>query len=182
MKRILTGVLAFALVAPATARAQGARFGLGGGLTLPTGDYGNADKTGWHVLGKIDFHIPMSPIGIRVDGSYGQTSHKTSFAPDGNTKLAGGTVDVVWNVPMAAPMTKPYLFAGAGLYNVNVKSPSLPAIDTSLTKVAFGGGVGLSVGVGPVHAFVEGRFLSVRTEGGATNFIPVTAGVSFGSK
>src|SRR2546426_6898475 len=44
---------------------------------VPTGDYNTLDKTGWHVLGKVDIRIPLSPIGVRVDGVYGQTSHRS---------------------------------------------------------------------------------------------------------
>src|SRR5207249_9583227 len=47
------------LGATAEARAQGTRFGLGGGLAAPTGDYGSVDKGGWHALAKVDFAIPM---------------------------------------------------------------------------------------------------------------------------
>ena len=31
--------------------AQGPRFSLGAGLTVPAGGYGTADGAGWHVLG-----------------------------------------------------------------------------------------------------------------------------------
>ena len=70
--------------------AQGARFGLGGGLLSPLGDYKNLDKTGWHGLVRVDLSIPMSPVGIRVDGLYGQTSHK---APSTATATARGLAD-----------------------------------------------------------------------------------------
>jgi len=58
MKRIRPGILALALGLCATpglgAQAQpteGIRFGVGGGLTLPIGNYGDFDKAGWHVMG-----------------------------------------------------------------------------------------------------------------------------------
>ena len=35
-------------------------------------------------------------------------------------------------------------------------------------------------GMGPAHFFVEARWVSVRTSGAATNFFPLTAGVTFG--
>jgi hypothetical protein len=63
-----------------------------------------------------------------------------------------------------------YLLAGVGF----------SFIDGSALSPAFAGGTGLSVGAGPSTAFVEGRFMSVRTSGSALNFFPVTGGLSFG--
>jgi len=184
MKRLVLGLAMLGLAslgATAAAHAQSARFGLGGGLAAPTGDYGSADKGGWHALAKVDFAIPMAPVGIRVDALYGRTSHKDqSGSPvPGNTQLAGGLASLVWNVPARAPMFKPYLLAGAGVYHVKVAT-SLG--DASETKLAFGGGVGSSFGAGPARFFVEGRYLRVQETGGAMSFLPITAGVTFGLK
>src|SRR5690242_9778781 len=103
------------LGATAQARAQGTRFGLGGGLAAPTGDYGSVDKGGWHALAKVDFAVPMAPVRSRVERLYGRTTHKDQrgTAVPGNTQLAGGLASLVWNVPMPAPMFKPYVLAGA---------------------------------------------------------------------
>ena len=175
---IVTVVVAFAGVA--TAVAQSARFGVGGGLISPLSDYKNGDKTGWQAGARVDFAIPLSPVGIRVDGLYGQTSHKAPFENDGNTKLIGGLASVVWNIPVPAPMVKPYLVAGGGFYNVKVTIPSL-AVDSSESKFAYGLGGGVNVGVGPVHVFGEGRYVSIQTDP-KTSFIPFTVGLTFGSK
>ena len=184
MRRLLpvVGTLALASLGAGTvAQAQRVRFGIGGGLVRPTTDYSNVDKTGWHVLGKVDFKVPMSPIGLRVDGLYGQTTHNAVYSIDGNTKLIGALANVVLNIPMTAPLVQPYVLAGGGAFNVKISAPS-QGVDTSETKFAFGAGAGASFGAGPVHFFVEGRYLSVRESGGSTNFLPVTAGVTFGSK
>ena len=123
MSRLMLGLAMLGLAslgATAEARAQGTRFGLGGGLAAPTGDYGSVDKGGWHALVKMDFAIPMAPVGVRVDGLYGRTSHKdqSGTTVPGNTQVAGGLASLVWNVPMRAPMFKPYVLAGAGVYHV----------------------------------------------------------------
>jgi len=80
---------------------------------------------------------------------------------------------------MPAPMFKPYVLAGAGVYHVKV-STSLG--DASETKLAYGGGAGGSFGAGPARFFVEGRYLRVQESGGAMTFFPITAGVTFGLK
>ncbi len=174
---VLVAVGLASLAAIGVAQAQGARFGIGGGLIAPTSDYGTADKAGWHLLGKMDIKIPMSPVGLRVDGLYGQTSHAPTFSPTGNTKLMGGLASVVWNVPLPAPMVKPYVVAGGGLFHV--KSTDA-AGDTSVTKFTYAAGAGLSLGAGPLHFFVEGRYVSIRESGGSTNFMPLTVGMTFG--
>ena len=93
MNRVLQVALAVtlgSLTGVAATAAQGARFGVGGGLLSPLGDYKNLDKTGWHGLVRVDFSIPMSPVGIRLDGLYGQTSHKALSTA---TATARGSAD-----------------------------------------------------------------------------------------
>jgi hypothetical protein len=175
MKRLqqwVTALILVLLAGASGAAAQSAKFGLGGGLVVPTSDYNTLDKTGWHVLGKVDIGIPMSPIGVRVDALYGQTSHRSPAT--GNTKLAGGMAGAVWHVPTAVPGFKPYLLGGIGFYNVKT--------DTSVTKFTWGGGVGTSVGVGPIHGFGEARYMSIQASGGSLKFFLVTVGLAFGSK
>ena len=184
MKRLLQWVGAVVLVmlaGPSGTAAQTATFGLGGGLTPLNGYYGSVEKAGWHILGKLDFAIPILPLAVRVDALYGQTSHKAPYEGDGNTTLIGGLANLVWKIPTAAPMMTPYVIAGGGVYHVKITIPSVP-VDTSATTFAFDLGAGVNVGAGPVHLFVEGRYLNIRERGSSVNFIPLTAGVSFGSK
>ncbi len=158
MKQLLQGVLALVMTAVAgtSVAAQSVRYGLGGGLTMPVSSYSD-----------------LSRLGVRVDGMYAQTSNNAPLI--GNTKLAGGTADLVWNVPMAVPGFKPYVVAGAGVFNYNPGGGSV-------TKFTWGGGLGASVGIGPIHGFGEARYLSIQASGGSLKFIPVTVGLSFGSK
>ncbi|HXL34337.1 MAG TPA: outer membrane beta-barrel protein [Gemmatimonadales bacterium] len=182
MNRVLQLALAVGVVSlasVATAGAQGARFGVGGGLLSPLGDYKDLDKTGWHGLVRVDFSIPMSPVGIRVDGLYGQTSHNAPLNGDGNSKGIGGLVSLVWNIPVPAPLVKPYVLAGGGFFNVKTTIPSL-SVDTSESKFAYGLGAGARIGLGPVNFFAEGRYVSVQTSGGSKKFVPLTVGVLFG--
>src|SRR2546426_805788 len=180
MNRVLQVMLAVTVVSVATVAAvaaQTASFGVGGGLIAPLSNYKDGDKAGWHVAANVEFAIPLSPVGVRVDGLYGQTSHK---ADDGKTKLIGGLVSVVWKIPVPAPLVKPYVVAGGGVYNHKVTVPSL-GTDSSESKFAYGVGAGVNVGVGPAHFFAEARYVSVRTDP-HTTFTPLTVGVTFGSK
>src|SRR5712691_11937795 len=104
------------LAGVAATAAQGARFGVGGGLLSPLGDYKNLDKTGWHGLVRVDFSIPMSPVGIRVDGLYGQTSHKAPFDGDGNSKGIGGPGEPGLEHPCAGSHSEAVCAGGRGLF------------------------------------------------------------------
>lgn len=186
MNRVLQSVitvLVFSLACVATVAAQGVRFGLGGGLIAPLSDYKNADKMGWHATLNANFAIPMSPVGVRVDGLYGQTSHKDigTTPVTGNTKLIGGIANLVYNIPVPAPVVRPYLLAGGGVYHVQIKATAgSTTIDTSETKFTWDFGGGAKFGAGPASFFAEIRYVSIQESGGATKFVPITVGVMFG--
>jgi hypothetical protein len=175
MKRIHMAVLGLALglVAAPTLRAQqpteGIRFGFGVGPTLPIGDYGNVDKLGYHVLGALQMPISGSPVHVRVDVMYSQTSHDIV---SGNTTLFGSTVDALYHLGDRAASARPYILGGLGLYNVD-------AGGASEAKLAFGFGGGLLFNLSGLNAFVEARYMSVQTSGSSLTFVPITVGLMF---
>ena len=177
MKRIRLGILALALGLFATpalgAQAQpteGIRFGVGGGLTMPIGTYGDVDKAGWHALGVLQFPIGQAPIHGRVDAMYGQTSHDVG---SGSTTLTGATGDILYHIGDRAASVRPYILGGIGFYNVD-------AGGASESKFAFGAGGGILFSIGTMHAFLEGRYMSVQASGSSLNFLPITLGLLFG--
>jgi opacity protein-like surface antigen len=185
VRQLATAFALAAVVGISRSAAQNVRLGVGGGLTAPQSDYKSVDKTGWHALVRADVAIPLSPVAVRVDGLYSQTSHQdiNGSPVDGNTKIIGGLASLVWKIPTAAPMVKPYVLAGGGMSNFKQTFPSSPGTSqVSETKFTWAAGLGLSVGVGPVHGFVEGRYMSVQTSGTPSRFVPVTVGLTFGSK
>jgi hypothetical protein len=177
MKRVPLGILALALGLFATpglgAQAQpteGIRFGVGGGLTMPIGTYGDFDKAGWHVMGVLQFPIGQSPLHGRVDAMYGQTSHDVG---GGNTTLTGATADLLYHLGDRASSVRPYVLGGLGFYNID-------AFGASESKFAFGAGGGILFSIGTMHAFLEGRYMSVQTSNNSLNFLPITLGLLFG--
>jgi len=176
MQRNRLGILALALGLFATpglgAQAQpteGIRFGVGGGLTMPIGDYGDIDKAGWHALGLIQFPISQSPVHLRFDAMYGQTSHD---AGGGSTTLTGATGDLLYHLGSRASSVRPYVLGGLGFYNVDFGG-------VSESKFAFGLGGGILFSIGTMHAFLETRYMSVQTSPSLT-FLPITLGLLFG--
>ena len=177
MKRVRQGMLALVLGLFATpglgAQAQpteGIRFGVGAGLTLPIGAFGDIDKAGWHALGVLQFPIGQSPLHGRVDAMYGQTSHDIG---SGSTTLTGATGDIVYHIGDRAASVRPYIVGGLGFYNVDFGG-------ASESKLAFGAGGGVLFNIGTMHAFLEGRYMSVQTSGSSLNFLPITLGLLFG--
>ncbi len=52
--------------------AQGAEFSLGGGVTLPLGNFDDAAKLGWHGTGAVSFVPQNVPVGFQIDGTFSQ--------------------------------------------------------------------------------------------------------------
>lgn len=181
MKRMVLAVfVAVSLIGVGSLSAQqGIRVGIGGGVIMPMGDYKDADKLGWLAGADLTYWLSSSPLGIRADLQYSQTSHKNGV--DGNSKILGGLAEVVFAFGTQADQIRPYILGGIGFYNVKVTVPSI-ALDTSVSKVGFGGGAGVAfkMGSGSTRFFVEGKFVSVATEGGSTTFLPIRAGLRFG--
>ena len=173
-KRILSLLLAVVTAAGVSRlAAQGPRFSLGAGLTVPAGGYGTADGAGWHVLGVATRPLSIPHLRLRVEAMYGRTPREG--LETGHTSLVGGTASVVWRLRRDGPNLRPYLLTGVGAYDVSVTRVGLAS--TSSTGIAWSGGGGLSLlGVGPALGFVEARFMTIRTSSGATNLFPISAG------
>jgi hypothetical protein len=176
MKRMSIGILALAIALYATPAlhaqgqpTEGIRFGFGVGPTLPIGTYGDVDKMGYHVLGALQLPISQSPVHLRIDVLYGQTSHDVG---SGSTSLFGGTVSALYHLGDRHASARPYILGGLGLYNVD-------AGGATQSKIAYGFGGGLLFGLSGLNAFVEARYMSVQTSGSSLSFIPITVGLMF---
>jgi opacity protein-like surface antigen len=186
MKRTVLTVVGVMLLGASVAAAQAAaakgsvRFGVGAGLLLPTGDYKTSDGSGWVAGADVTYWLASQPIGLRAEGSYSQTSEASGVTAH-KTKIFGGAADVVYAFGKSADQIRPYILAGLGIYNVKVDVTTASA---SESKIGFGigGGAAFRVGTGATRVFVEGKYTSVSTSGFKTNFIPIRAGLRFGSK
>jgi hypothetical protein len=169
---VVLGLCAAPVLQAQSQPTEGIRFGVGGGLTMPLGNYGDFDKAGWNLVGVLQLPISQSPIHLRFDAMYGQTSHKSGLG-SGSTTLTGATADLLYHLGDRAAKVRPYVLGGLGFYNVD-------AFGSSNSKLAFGLGGGILFGVGTMHAFLEGRYMSVQTSGSSLNFLPISVGVMFG--
>ena len=181
MKRITLAVLAAAglcMAAAAPASAQGSiRWGVNAGLLMPMGDYNTADKPGFIGGAGATYWLTGGQIGLRVDGSYSQTSHD-GFS--GHSKIAGGMASVVYGLLPASAPARPFVTGGVGYYNVKADDGAGTSVSESKVGFGFGAGVSLKLGTSSSRLILASRFTSVSTTGGSTTFLPITVGITFG--
>jgi hypothetical protein len=149
-------------------------FGIGGGLGIPVGDFGDLAKTGWLGQAIGGFTTRGGVFGARADVSFGQNSMKLAA---GKLQLVGLNTDVVLTPGHRPANFHPYFLAGVGVYNAK---PISGAAGSSQTKLALNTGVGVQFHLGHrTDLYVEGRLLSIRTQA-STNLIPLTVGFRWG--
>jgi hypothetical protein len=157
-------------------------FGVGGGVTIPTGSTSDALKTGWHGIAMVRFEPSNVPVGFQLDGMF----HRLSVEDGGldldlKTQVINGSANAVFSFPVSEESRfQPYLIGGVGVYNLKLKGDDAPTNAESETKFGFNAGAGFDVGFGGGTFFIEGRFHNVFTEGTNTKFITISAGLRFG--
>jgi hypothetical protein len=185
MLKALTAVAMATAFTASTAHAQTpVTFGVGGGVSLPLGDFSDAAKLGFQGTALVEFAPANLPVGFRVDGSYIRNNFSDDAAADGHFQTIDGTANVVYTFK-TAPESRfhPYLIAGGGVYNL--KADVTDVGSSSSTKFGANAGAGFNIAAGSAMVFVEGRFHNIfqsDDDGGNVNFIPITVGVKFGGK
>ena len=181
IRSVVLGAVLMASIGAAPAVAQGAKFSVGGGLTLPMGDFGDNLSTGFHGMAAVGFTPANFPVGIQIDGMYNRLGLDDDDV-DGNFRIIQGTANAVYRFQSSEDTKiRPYIIGGVGLYNGKLSGDDIPdAFQESETDFGINGGAGFDFVAGSVALFVEGRFHNVFTEGESSNFIPITVGVRLG--
>ncbi|MDQ6828538.1 MAG: porin family protein [Gemmatimonadota bacterium] len=190
-------VVVAALVCATTAQAQGSgsgvTIGAGGGATFATGTTGDGLNTGWNGMAFVGFNVPMIPVGLRVDGLYTHNGFKgCTGSCSGDAHTFGGNLNAMFGFPMEGTGFSPYITGGVGIANVSASVNNTTLLGSrqgsiaaaagdngSETKFAWNVGAGVNFQLMSLALFVEARYLSILTDGGSTNLIPITLGVSF---
>lgn len=181
---VAVGMLAGAPVA----RAQGVEFSLGGGVGVPLGDFDDASKLGFHGLVGLSFVPNGWPVGIQIDGMYQQYKFDDAFITTGGpdkSRFIQGTANIVYKFKTSEESRfRPYLIGGGGVYNIKATGADdvggVVDTDNSTTKFGINAGAGFDFKAGGAGLFIEGRFHDVFTDGGNTQFIPITLGIRLG--
>lgn len=148
---------------------------VGGGLSLPTGEFGDYADTGW--LGVAGMLFPVGDAGLHFgfEGFYGQNNHTDVDGDKTNVSGLMGVIEYDFGDPDAVGF---YIFGGAGWMRHKFTTDTAGG-DASATDNNFGyeGGAGVGVPVGgSTSVWVEGRYMGSS----GTNFVGIMAGLSFG--
>ncbi len=157
MRRItLLTVLAFAL--PVSASAQ-THLIVGGGLSRPISDFGDAVDSGMHGRVGLQVGIPVFPVSLRGEAEL--QSYREAVGDD-KTNVLSGSLSAV--LSLGGIGLRPYLIAGLGNYGI---------------KGRLHGGFGASLGALGFGGFAEVRFVNVDGTAGDTRFVTATLGLRF---
>lgn len=182
MNRFSKCVAAAALVvAPAMLSAQSSAvgFGVSGGLSVPTGDLGDAVDAGYSIAGHV-FLKPASTKNLRFRGdvSYDAFDYKNF-----NTSLRslGFVGNAILDLSSSGGV-KPYVLGGLGAFNGKTStqvSSSSAVVSNSNTNVGIQVGGGLNFQLSGFSTFLEAKYVNVFSEGNSRGYIPITFGVRF---
>ncbi len=200
--KVSAALAAAALVAasaPAPAQAPGRlprilSVGVGGGGTVPVGDFANDVKTGWNGLAFLQYE-PLSgnPWAVRAEAQFSRAKYTDALLLDAgategdnlSNKVLYVGLSALYHLAPAASKARPYLIGGLGLYQqtASLTDGSGVSVSDSETGFGFNGGAGIRFG-GTIGVFVETRFhqFSITPSGAeksTARFIPVSVGLTF---
>ncbi|HUL42948.1 MAG TPA: hypothetical protein VLY03_01185 [Bacteroidota bacterium] len=160
MKAVLVVCILLMIAGTAHAQAPGVglpfsvKFGVFGGVSLPTSDLGTIDNTGWNAGAKLRFSGLM-PLNIVVAGTYNRLPNNQ-----------GGNSDVIWSgsagleYPISMPFVSPYLGIDALVNTLTNTASGAPS--NTREGLALGGGADISLPIiGSFDVGVKYQFLNM---------------------
>lgn len=183
------------MVYPPLAKLPGMFFGLGAGANIPMNDIRGMVKDSWAGQAQLGIFPGTSPLGVRVDGTYGklgarETDCRTCTSP--SLWTVGG--DVILRMPIdRTSKLNPvlYVFGGGGYASFSdVDARQNPrGLNVNFTNggnMYWDVGPGVDFSLGGLHLYAEGKYMTIRS-GTATNktngnihLFPVFGGIKFG--
>jgi hypothetical protein len=188
---------------PPLAKLPGVFFGLGAGVDQPMNNINAVVKAGWAGQAQLGYFPGTSPLGLRVDATYGQFHDRDTdcarIGPCQNPKLFTAGGDVILRMPIDRtghlnPVL--YVFGGGGYAKIS----DVTARQTTYAGGSNGGayfsnnnnwyydfGPGVDFTLGGLHLYAEGKYLTINTgtQPGAVNqknvhAFPIFGGIKFG--
>ena len=170
-------------------RARGSlpiTWSIGAGLSMPTGDLGDAAGAGFHLQGASSYRRAGWPVSLRGELAYHHFGAKDFSVPGGNpnqtvdftskASAIAGIVDVSYAFVTRNRM-KPYVLGGPGFYNTRSELTEAGGTSESGsdTKFGFNMGGGMNFSMSGRSAFVEARYHHVDQAA----WIPISFGLRF---
>ena len=158
-------------------RFGGWYFNLGGGASIPMGDFDDSYGTGLNITGSAGWHPTTSAFGIRFDAAYDRLNGED---PPGtvpqlaDASIFSGLAEVTLRIPRALGLN-PYFVGGGGVYRFS----DYGGTSESSTEWGWNAGGGLRFGWGFTSLFVEARYMSVGTPGDRAEWVPIILGITF---
>ncbi len=186
---IRSAVLAVALVpflaSPAVAQklASPLSFTVFAGAAIPVGNGSNDVNTGYTIGAAADLHVPATPLGGRLEGSYSSYGAKGLSGTGVSAKFndLGANLNLVLLMPMSIPSPiTPYLTAGPSFSRLAVSvSNGNSSLSQTESHWGFNVGGGVDVGIGALAVRIDARYKRISTDGDPYQSIPVTFGIRF---
>ena len=192
MKTILRSMVVLAVLAsiPVTASAQVGvvkrlvTVGVGGGMSVPVSDAGDAFNNGFHMQGFARLNVPKLPVMPRFDLNFSHFAFDgAQTGVPGTSQILAGLANLQISVLPLGPV-RPYVIAGLGAYHLATQTEGLTPTSVAGTHFGINGGAGVSLHLGMINGYVEGRVDNVYTEKGVIDtdqikVVPVTFGLTF---
>jgi hypothetical protein len=182
------------MVYPPLQRLPGLFFGVGAGANIPMNDIRGVFKDSWALQGQVGYFPGTSPLGLRVDGTFGKISHRETdcrACNDPSVWTLGG--DVILRMPLdRTSKLNPviYVFGGGGwshFGDITLPGQLVGPYDNNPTHFinVSGGhaywdvGPGVDFNLGGLHLYAEGRYMTINTSGKTSHMFPVYGGLKF---
>lgn len=172
---VVTTALSLSLARPLAAQGD-IRLGLGGGISIPVRSYSDLAKKGWLGMGNLTFFPGASAsLGFRLDALYAQNN---ILFTEGRQTQVGGLANLVFQFGARRTPNRFYIFGGGGYIRTKTSGPGFGTVTG--TDPALNAGAGISFGVRAFALFAEARYITISTSGTKPQYVPLTAGISFG--
>jgi hypothetical protein len=185
------------MVYPPLAKLPGLFFGIGAGANIAMNDIRAVLKDGPAGQLQVGFFPENSPLGARIDGTYGKLGCRDkdfgSACKDPKLWTIGG--DVILRLPIdRTSKLNPvlYVFGGGGWANFSdVQTGGYPRnpfplpvgggkfLNPSGGQGYWDVGPGVDFSLGGLHLYAEGKYMTIMTSGKNTHLFPVYGGLKF---
>jgi outer membrane protein with beta-barrel domain len=188
----------------ATSLTRPITVGISGGVAVPSGELStgrhngfSGTNTGYDITGSLEFALPVSSFGVRLDASYDRFGTRniafpaiapactavctTSAGPpvgyNADVRVLSYMANLVYKLPWRSALISPYVLGGGGVYNV-VQEPAFGDNYTQ-TNAGYDLGAGATLPLGAFRTFIEARYQRVNQHSGNVAFTPISLGVEF---
>jgi hypothetical protein len=167
-------VIVFTLLVSSHAAAQRPlTLSIGGGASVPLGQFADGASVGWHALASVGLSTYMQPIGLRLDAQHDRFTAKAA-GPD--QAVTSATLNLSYRLPHTNSPFSPYIIAGGGAYRFECFGGTDCG---SATRVGWNAGVGSKFVGFRLKGFIEARWHAVNADGGNVRFVPISLALTF---